>query len=65
MEGCHPYSHFLFIKVATAMFGYMTDLNSVDVVREEEIMAEGTCTQEQFAHQTHFPFSFVLSGFLY
>lgn len=23
------------------MFGYMTDLNSVDVVREEEIMAEG------------------------
>ena len=50
MEVCHPYSHFLFIKVATAMFGYMTDLNSVDVVREEEIMAEGTCTQELFAH---------------
>ncbi|XP_044184329.1 protein archease-like isoform X1 [Acropora millepora] len=30
-----------FEQVATAMFGYMTDLNSVDVVREEEIMAEG------------------------
>lgn len=32
------------------MFGYMTDLNHVDVVREEEIMAEGAYVQEHFAH---------------
>ena len=50
VEVCHPYSHFLFIKVATAMFGYMTDLNYVDVVREEEIMAEGAYMREHFAH---------------
>lgn len=51
VEVCHPYSQlFLFIKVATAMFGYMTDLNYVDVVREEEIVAEGTHTREHFAH---------------
>ena len=28
-------------KVATAMFGYMTDLDTVDIVRTEEITAEG------------------------
>ena len=29
------------VKVATAMFGYMTDLCTVDIVRVEEITAEG------------------------
>lgn len=31
-------------KVATAMFGYMTDLSSVDIARTEEITAEGNMT---------------------
>ena len=31
----------MFLKVGTAMFGYMTDLDTVDVVRTEEITAEG------------------------
>lgn len=33
--------YYFFIKVATAMFGYMTDLETVEVVRAEEITAEG------------------------
>ena len=31
----------IFVKVAIAMFGYMTDLESVDIERSEEITAEG------------------------
>ena len=39
---CMLFCRFFFsLKVATAMFGYMTDLDTVDIVRTEEITAEG------------------------
>ena len=38
---------FFSLKVATAMFGYMTDLDTVDIVRTEEITAEGMCSNRR------------------
>ena len=33
-------------KVATAMFGYMTELSSIDIARTVEVTAEGTVTRQ-------------------
>ena len=35
-----------FSKVATAMFGYMTELSTVDIARTVEVTAEGNVTSQ-------------------
>jgi len=38
---------FDFFKVATAMFGYMTELSSIDIARTVEVTAEGIVTLDK------------------